>query len=202
MHGTYVIEVGYKKGVTDPLARSLQEDVRHLGLTSVKDAGTAQLYRLIGDLTPAHRTRVAEGLLCDSILQEYRDGAVPSPALRAPSPRGRGHTTLAFSLQGEGSAASGSPHDRGQPLQAVGRGGRRPDEGALVVDVWYKSGVTDVVGESVAKGIRDLGCNTVSEVRTGMRYRFWGLKGLEAGRKIATALLANPLVHDHNVHAD
>jgi len=154
MHGTYLMEVGYKKGAGDPGARSLLEDVRHLGVKSIKSVGTAQLYRLVGNLTSPDQARIAEDLLCDPILQEYRDGA------------------------------------------------RRAGEGAIVVDVWYKPGVTDVVGESVAKGIRDLGCQGISEVRTGMRYRFWGLRNREMAGKIAAALLANPLVHEHSIHAD
>jgi len=71
-----------------------------------------------------------------------------------------------------------------------------------VVDVWYKSGVTDVVGESVLKGIRDLQVTGVQEVRTGLRYRLWGLVRAEPARRIASALLANPLVHDSFIHVD
>jgi phosphoribosylformylglycinamidine (FGAM) synthase PurS component len=71
----------------------------------------------------------------------------------------------------------------------------------VVVDVWYKAGVTDVVGESVLKGIKDLAVASVSEVRTGTRYRFTGISTKEAAQKLALALLANPLVHDYVIHA-
>jgi phosphoribosylformylglycinamidine (FGAM) synthase PurS component len=73
---------------------------------------------------------------------------------------------------------------------------------ALSVDIWYKAGVTDVASMSVLKGIRDLAIDGATDVRTGMRYRFWGLKNKEAARQVAVAFLANPLVQDILIHAD
>ena len=72
----------------------------------------------------------------------------------------------------------------------------------MVIDVWYKPGVTDVVGESVMKGIRDLNIPGVKEVRTGMRYHLNGVKSAEVAEKIASSLLVNPLVTESNIHAD
>jgi phosphoribosylformylglycinamidine (FGAM) synthase PurS component len=71
-----------------------------------------------------------------------------------------------------------------------------------VVDVWYKQGVTDAAGESVSKGIRDLEIESVASVRTGMRYRFWGLHNNAQAEKITLTLLANPLVQDYVIHDD
>jgi phosphoribosylformylglycinamidine (FGAM) synthase PurS component len=71
----------------------------------------------------------------------------------------------------------------------------------LVIDVWYKPGVTDAVGESVMKGIRDLNIPGVKEVRTGMRYHLKGVTRQEIAEKIALALLVNPLVNDSVVSA-
>jgi len=73
---------------------------------------------------------------------------------------------------------------------------------AMVIDVWYKPGVTDAVGESVMKGIRDLNIPGVKEVRTGMRYHLHGVTRAEAAEKIASALLVNPLVNESIIHAD
>ncbi len=73
---------------------------------------------------------------------------------------------------------------------------------SLVVDVWYKAGVTDVVGDSVKKGIQDLSISGVEDVRTGMRYHLEGVTKRETAEKIALALLVNPLVHDLTIHAD
>jgi phosphoribosylformylglycinamidine (FGAM) synthase PurS component len=70
------------------------------------------------------------------------------------------------------------------------------NEKSMVLDVWYKAGVTDVVGDSVRKGIEDLGIRGVKDVRTGMRYHLQGVTRREAAERIALALLVNPLVHD------
>ncbi len=73
---------------------------------------------------------------------------------------------------------------------------------SMVLDVWYKAGVTDVVGESVKKGIEDLDISGVQEVRTGMRYHLEGITKRETAEKVALSLLVNPLVHDLVIHAD
>ena len=72
----------------------------------------------------------------------------------------------------------------------------------MVVDIWYKPGVTDVVGESVLKGIHDLNIKGIAQVRTGMRYALEGINRREVAEKIAMALLVNPLVHESTIHAD
>jgi phosphoribosylformylglycinamidine (FGAM) synthase PurS component len=74
--------------------------------------------------------------------------------------------------------------------------------GSIVVDVWYKQGVTDAVGESVLKGIKDMHLDEITDVRTGMRYRFIGLKDAKVAEKIALAYLLNPLIHERFIHAD
>lgn len=76
------------------------------------------------------------------------------------------------------------------------------DSKSLMLDVWYKAGVTDVVGDSVKKGIQDLDITGVEDVRTGMRYHLEGVTNRETAEKIALALLVNPLVHDLTIHAD
>jgi phosphoribosylformylglycinamidine (FGAM) synthase PurS component len=85
-----------------------------------------------------------------------------------------------------------------------GRGRRSPGEAkhGLVIDVWYKPGVTDAVGESVMKGIRDMNIPGVKEVRTGMRYHLKGVTRQDVAEKIALALLVNPLVNESIIHAD
>ncbi|MFA5976031.1 MAG: phosphoribosylformylglycinamidine synthase subunit PurS [Elusimicrobiota bacterium] len=164
MRGTYIIEVSHKKGVSDPVGRKLAGELHHLGTHAVQYVTTAQLYRLVGNLSLEDRNRIAKDLLCDPIVQDSGDGTVGVPA-------------------------SGLSRSKAHPTVAV-------------IDVWFKTGVTDVVGESVLKGIQDLSISGVSEVRTGMRYRLWGLRTAEPARKIAGALLANPLVHDSLIHVD
>ncbi len=165
MHGTYIIEVGYKKGLTDPLGHGLVDDIRHLGAAGVQQVTASQLYRLIGDLSVEDRNRIAQDLLCDPVVQDFRDG------IEAQAPSAAGSKSKTKSKQ-------------------------------AVIDVWYKSGVTDVVGESVLKGIQDLHVSGISEVRTGHRYRIQGIGQAEPAKKIAWSLLANPLVHDTFIHVD
>lgn len=75
-------------------------------------------------------------------------------------------------------------------------------DNAITIDIWYKTGVTDVVGDSVRKGILDLDIHGVQSVRTGMRYHLHGVTRREVAEKIALALLVNPLVHESTIHAD
>ncbi len=153
MAHTYLFEVGYKPGVTDPVGQGLKSDIDHLGLGRVKNVATAQLYRIYGQLSAEERSRIALDLLCDPILNESREGPTPKK------------------------------------------------DKSMVIDVWYKPGVTDVAGDSVQKGIRDLSINGVKNVRTGMRYHLQGVTRREIAEKIAVALLVNPLVHDSIISA-
>ncbi len=73
---------------------------------------------------------------------------------------------------------------------------------SVVVDVWFKQGVTDTVGESVLKGLHDMKLEEIADVRTGMRYRFIGLKNPQVADKFAVAVLMNPLIQERNVHVD
>src|SRR5690242_11823022 len=138
MADTYLFEIGYKSGVTDPVGQGLKHDMAHLGLGKAKQVLSAQLYKVTGKLTEAERTKIVRDLLCDPILNESR-------------------------------ATTETPS--------------KPK--AMVLDVWYKAGVTDVVGDSVRKGIRDLEVEGVEDVRTGMRYHLEGITRREAAEKIA-----------------
>ncbi len=88
------------------------------------------------------------------------------------------------------------------PILNESRGKAAGTTKSMVVDVWYKAGVTDVVGDSVKKGILDLDIQGVEDVRTGMRYHLEGITKKDVAEKIALALLANPLVHELTIHAD
>ena len=151
----YLFEIGTKAGVTDPVESALKHDIAHLGLARVKNVSSGRLYKVSGQLSAEEQSRIAGDLLCDPVIQEYRDEQDPER-----------------------------------------------DRRAMIIDVWYKPGVTDVVGDSVLKGIKDLNIRGVQDVRTGMRYRLQGVTRREAAEKIALALLMNPLVQDSNIYAD
>ena len=148
------IEVSHKPGVLDPAAQGVLVDLRLIGQKTVKRVETAQLYKLVGKLSEAERTRAGEQLLKDPVIQLSR--VVVEEKL---------------------------------------------SEKSVVIDVWYKSGVTDVVGDSVLKGLRDIGIEGVSEVRTGSRFRLWGVRNSAEAQLIADTILANPLIQDRIIHA-
>jgi len=87
------------------------------------------------------------------------------------------------------------------PVIQESRDGSHPRKGEVSIDVWFKAGVTDVVGDSVLKGVRDLKISSVESVRTGYRYRLPGVKRKDLGEKIAMTFLVNPLVQDYVIHA-
>ena len=67
-------------------------------------------------------------------------------------------------------------------------------EGARLVEVAYNPGVMDPVEESTLKGIRDLGIDTVTAVRTTKKYFLWGKLSDETIKSIADKLLVNSVV--------
>jgi phosphoribosylformylglycinamidine (FGAM) synthase PurS component len=93
-------------------------------------------------------------------------------------------------------------HEGGWAPQTAAAGRKLSGAKSVVVDVWYKQGVTDTVGESVLKGLRDMSLEEIQDVRTGMRYRFIGLKDPKTADKLAQALLFNPLIHERIIHVD
>ncbi|MFQ6041185.1 MAG: phosphoribosylformylglycinamidine synthase subunit PurS [Candidatus Poribacteria bacterium] len=82
---------------------------------------------------------------------------------------------------------------------AYSSSGRRlfsPTNNTWVVEVNFKSGVTDAVGDSVMKGIRDLGISGVESVRTGQKYIITGNLTEEQIKIISRRLLANDVIHN------
>jgi phosphoribosylformylglycinamidine synthase II len=71
---------------------------------------------------------------------------------------------------------------------------RPAPDGAHLVEVAYNPGVMDPVEESVKKGIRDLGINTVTAVRTAKKYLLWGEFSAETLQSICEKLLVNSVV--------
>ena len=70
---------------------------------------------------------------------------------------------------------------------------------AWIVEVKFKPGVTDSVGDSVIKGIRDLGIHGVESVRTGKKYVITGALSTEQIETISRRLLANDVIQNFTV---
>jgi phosphoribosylformylglycinamidine synthase II len=67
-------------------------------------------------------------------------------------------------------------------------------EGAHLIEVAYNPGVMDPVEDSVKRGIRDLGINTVTAVRTAKKYLLWGKLPEATLQSISEKLLVNGIV--------
>jgi phosphoribosylformylglycinamidine synthase len=73
---------------------------------------------------------------------------------------------------------------------------------AWVVEVNFKPGVTDAVGDSVMKGIRDLGISGVKSARTGQKYIIKGNLTEEQIKVISRRLLANEVIHNFSCSSE
>ncbi|RKU23733.1 hypothetical protein C6499_17915 [Candidatus Poribacteria bacterium] len=62
------------------------------------------------------------------------------------------------------------------------------------LEVQFKPGVTDAVGDSTVKGINDLGITGVATVRTGHKYWLTGSLNAEVLETIAQRLLMNDVI--------
>ncbi|MBD3184679.1 phosphoribosylformylglycinamidine synthase subunit PurS [Candidatus Poribacteria bacterium] len=71
------------------------------------------------------------------------------------------------------------------------------DSGSWVVEVTYKPGVTDPVGESTVKGAKDLGINGIKSARTGQKYVIKGKIQEEDIDSICKRLLANDVIQNY-----
>ena len=67
------------------------------------------------------------------------------------------------------------------------------------VEVWYKPGVTDAVGDSVKKGVSDMGMSGVEEVKTGQVYILKGKLSKKDVERICSGLLANGVVQYYKI---
>lgn len=144
------IEVKDKEGVFNSSCEGLKAEIKDFGLGEVQDVRIKNVYFLIGSLTQQEARRIAEELLIDSIIQEYKIFAENETPL---IPEGY------------------------SPLQII-----------------YKPGVMDPVEESTLKGIRDLGINSVSSVRTAKKYLFKGTLSRNTLLGLAEKLFYNKLI--------
>lgn len=71
-----VIEVGYRPGVTDPVAAHLLRRAHLLGTRSVDAVATGTRYTFRGALTRADLNRIAREILCNGVIQTYSLGSL------------------------------------------------------------------------------------------------------------------------------
>ena len=68
------------------------------------------------------------------------------------------------------------------------------DDSVWTIEVRLKPGVTDTVGDSVLKGVRDMGVRDVQAAQTGQKYRVQGHLNQPKLEMIAQQLLANDVI--------
>ena len=68
------------------------------------------------------------------------------------------------------------------------------DDSVWTIEVRLKPGVTDAVGDSVLKGLRDMGIRDVQAAQTGKKYRLHGYLDRAKLEMIAQQLLANDVI--------
>ncbi|MGQ9608082.1 MAG: phosphoribosylformylglycinamidine synthase subunit PurS [bacterium] len=71
------------------------------------------------------------------------------------------------------------------------------DSGAWVVEISYKPGVTDAVGDSTVKGIKDMDIEGVNSVKTGQKYIIKGSLSESDIEIICKRLLANDVIQNY-----
>jgi len=74
--------------------------------------------------------------------------------------------------------------------------GRR-NAGDVIIQVWYKKGVTDAVGDTVKKGASDLGIKGIKTCNTGFEYKINGKLNTQQIEKICSGLLANKVIQEY-----
>jgi len=149
----YVIEVKNKQNVYNAKAQAIKHDIIDLGIKTIEEIDTSDLYILYGYFTKKHLDMILKELLVDTVIQE-------------------------------------------------GKIINKPDKKNFkyIVDIFYKKGVTDSVGESSFKAIRDIGIKTVREVHTGFRYYIKGNISKDNIIKISERLLANTVIQNYYIY--
>lgn len=77
---------------------------------------------------------------------------------------------------------------------------KKADKSVITVDVWPKPGVTDPVGETVEKGLRDMGFLGEYKTISAQRYIFSEVTNPKNVEYLAQKILANHLIHDIIIH--
>ena len=67
----WIIEVGYKDGVTDPVGFLIKKEIEDLGIKEVQEVKSISTYFIDGQVTETDVKKICEELLSDSQIQNY-----------------------------------------------------------------------------------------------------------------------------------
>ena len=154
----WIVEVGYKDEVTDPVGFLIKKEIEELGIKGVEEVRSFNTYSITGEISEEELKRIGQELLSDNQTQHLdQHGRVVDKTLsKLKSPKG------------------------------------------WLVEITFKTGVTDAVGMSTMNAIEILGVDGIRNVRTGEKYLILGDISEGTIDKICRAVLANPLVQDYS----
>jgi phosphoribosylformylglycinamidine (FGAM) synthase PurS component len=67
----WIVEVGYKNGVTDPVGFLIKKEIEDLGITEVQEVKSISTYVIDGQMTEVDVKKICDELLSDSQIQDY-----------------------------------------------------------------------------------------------------------------------------------
>ncbi len=156
----WIVEVGYKEGVTDPVGFLIKKEIEDLGIKGVEEVKSFSTYGITGEVSEQELERIGQELLHDNQTQHFglHREVVDKTLTKIQSPKG------------------------------------------WLIEITFKSGVTDAVGMSTLNAIEILGVDGIRNVRTGEKYLILGNIPKETIDKICRAVLVNPLIQDYSYH--
>jgi phosphoribosylformylglycinamidine (FGAM) synthase PurS component len=68
----WIVEIGYKKNVTDPVGYLTKKEIEDLGIEGVQDVKSISTYMIDGEITEDDVKKICEELLSDNQIQRYK----------------------------------------------------------------------------------------------------------------------------------
>ncbi len=67
----WIVEVGYKKDITDPVGFLTKKEIQDLGIKGVKEVRSINTYTITGEVGEEEVKKICEELLSDNQIQNY-----------------------------------------------------------------------------------------------------------------------------------
>jgi len=68
----WIVEIGYKKDVTDPVGFFTKKEIEDLGIRGIQDVKAISTYMIDGEVTENDVKKICEELLSDNQIQRYK----------------------------------------------------------------------------------------------------------------------------------
>jgi phosphoribosylformylglycinamidine (FGAM) synthase PurS component len=68
----WIVEIGYKNHVTDPIGYLTKKEIEDLGIQGVQDVKSISTYMIDGEITEDDVKKICEELLSDNQIQRYK----------------------------------------------------------------------------------------------------------------------------------